>query len=653
MLLFFAREAFPETARSPFTMDAVVVTAEKSDFRTGDVDTEQTPAFFSVIKREQFEGKMEDLSQVIEKESGIQIRQSGGLGSFSTVSLRGSSGEQVIVCIDGIPLNDAAGGGVNLGNISLSDVESVEIYRGTIPVHFGKSSVGGLVNIKTLRTKDGFRASAGAGYGSFNTQSFNAFLSHKPGQWDYLISADDLSSDNDFDMLNDKGTEWNTADDRWEKRHNAGFDQTNILGKLGCDFTDSVRADFQYQRFSKDQHLPNWINRPQADTALETARQIAGLKLTANNITSYHLDTAARLSYSRVKEIYDDRNGYLGLSGNEYNEYVTERYDAGFFLERLTASNAFNFTLDLWHETYDFKNLLGEDAPDEKSRRSYAAGVQNTFMLFQEKLMITPGCRYTVIRDQSDADDISRDEDYFSPQIGIKYGPLDWLTFKSNAAKYIREPSFFELFGDRGFFYGNEELKAEKGLNIDIGFEIVYQGKSSESGIQRISLNADYFSSDTDDLITRVYSHGYGKAVNISSARIRGIEAGLRLDFLKYFRLTANATWQDPENQTEKKDLKGKNLPGRFETAYAAKIEWKYSGFGIYAEYIAESNMYYDAANLLKAENKAEISAGLSWLYKSVLLTLEAKNIGDDLYEDFNGYPLPGRSYFFSIKFNY
>ena len=173
---------FAQTDSKPVTLDAVVVTAEKSDsdFQTGDVDTEQTPAFFSVIKREQFEGKMENLSEIIEKEAGVQIRQSGGLGSFSTVSLRGSSSEQVVIYMDGVPLNEASGGGVNLANISLSDIASVEIYRGITPVNFGKASVGGVINIKTLRAEKGLHASGGAGYGSFNARSLGAFINHKP-----------------------------------------------------------------------------------------------------------------------------------------------------------------------------------------------------------------------------------------------------------------------------------------------------------------------------------------------------------------------------------------------------------------------------------------------------------------------------------------
>ena len=101
-----------ETTREPATLDTVVVTAAKIEdtYQTGDVDTEQTPAFITVIEREQFEGKMEDIAEVMEKEAGIQVRQSGGLGSFSSVSLRGSTSEQVMVFLDGVLLNDASGG---------------------------------------------------------------------------------------------------------------------------------------------------------------------------------------------------------------------------------------------------------------------------------------------------------------------------------------------------------------------------------------------------------------------------------------------------------------------------------------------------------------------------------------------------------------
>ncbi len=142
----------------------------------------------------------------------------------------------------------------------------------------------------------------------------------------------------------------------------------------------------------------------------------------------------------------------MGLSGNEYNKYFTTSYDLNLFLELLTQFNMLSLTIDTQHESYDFKNLLGEDDSDEKSRISFLTGLQDTVLLFNERLIITPGIRYTLIKDKAEDNDLSRDESYFAPQIGVKYRPLNWLDLKTNLARYVREPSFFELFGDRGDF---------------------------------------------------------------------------------------------------------------------------------------------------------------------------------------------------------
>lgn len=667
LLFLTACIIFSDTGKSfaqnePFILDALVVTAEKADteFRTGDVDMNQTSVHVSVIGREQFEGKTENLSEVIEKEAGVQVRQSGGLGSFSTVSLRGASSEQVMIFMDGILLNDASGGGADLSNISLSDVEAIEIYRGITPVNFGKASVGGAVNIRTRRSAQGMNANVSAGYGSFGMNKFSGFLNRKPGKWDCLISADYLSSDNDFPFINDNGTKWNKADDRTEDRNNARFDQKNILAKIGYDFSDDVRLDFSDQWFAKDQGLPGWNNSDQVNTSFDTIRNIAALNLIADNAGPYRLNMSARLNYSRQEETYDDRGGHVGL-GEQHSKYITGHYDAAFFLERLTEDNMLSFISELRHETYDPRDLLREQNPKESRRNAFSIGLQNSFILLEGRLILTPALRYTFTRDELEAgisiwgvslDEKTRDEDNFSPQIGLKYCPANWLTIKANAAKYAREPSFFELFGDRGFFIGNMELESEKGTNFDMGFEI--SRNSDDERLKRISLRLTGFRTDTDDLITRSYnSRGIGKSVNISSSCIKGIEAELSMEFLKYFRFSANAAWQDTENQSEISAFDGKKLPGRFEKSYLARVESRYGNFKLYAEYTAEKNLYYDTANLLEAEDKEEVNAGISWLFRSALISFEAENIGNNQYEDFNGYPLPGSSYCLTLKYDF
>lgn len=666
VLLFFA--AFPpgsrgETDQDTVVMDAVVVTAQKRERsqETGDVNLEATPSFYSLITREEFEGKMESLAEVIEKEAGVQVRQSGGPGSFSTVSLRGSTSDQVLVFLDGILLNDASGGGVDLSTISLSDVDSIEIYRGVTPAAFGKSSIGGVVNIRTLRCRNGIHGNVSAGYGSFDTWKTSGLVNHKPGKWDYLVSADYLKSENDFKFLNDKGTDWNPDDDRMEKRHNAQFHESNVLGKMGYDLTEKTRVEFMDHWFSKKQGLPTWNNSELAKTSFETDRNIATLKLTANDVGPYHFNTSTFLDYARKVEEYDDSEGQVGL-GKQLNRYTTDRFGGHGIIDWHSGWNTLSLMLDAQRETYAPEDLLNPDNHiNESSRDSFSVGLQDTLYLFQEKVIVTPAVRYTRIHDErKSAVDMwgrgqkgtTEDEGFWNPQLGVKYRVLETLTLKTNIGRYVREPSFFELFGDRGFHTANPDLKAEEGTNFDVGFESRWVGPNE--WLKNVTLSAAYFHNTVDDLITRVYdARGIGRSVNISSSLIQGVETSVKIDLLKHFRLIGNATWQDPVQENEIEVFDGKILPGRFQESYLGRLEAFYGPVKVYGEYVTEKGLFYDTANLLKAEDKREINLGASFLFRSFTVSLEARNVGDEQFEDFNGYPMPGRSGYLTVQYKF
>jgi iron complex outermembrane receptor protein len=652
-----------ETDRETASMDAVVVTAERPQRsrETGDVNLESTPSFYSLITRDEFEGKIESLAEVIEKEAGVQVRRAGGLGSFSTVSLRGSTSDQVLVFLDGILLNDASGGGVDLSTISLSDIDSIEIYKGVTPASFGRSSLGGVVNIRTLRSRKGIRGSVGAGYGSFDTWKLSGFVNHKPGRWDYLASADYLESENDFKFLNDKGTSWNPADDRMERRHNAQFHENNFLGKMGRDLTEKSRVEFMDQWFSKKQGLPAWNNSEFAKTSFETDRNIATVKLTANDIGPYHFNTSTFLDYAHKVEEYDDSEGQIGL-GRQLNRYTTDRFGGHGIVDWHSEWNTLSLMLDIQTETYSPEDLLNPDNRiPESTRDSFSIGVQDNLYFFRERLIVTPAVRYTRIHDERNSaidmwgrslEGSTKDETSWSPQLGLKYLVFEGLTLKTNIGRYVREPSFFELFGDRGFFTGNADLKSEKGTNFDVGFEGHWAGP--DKWLKNLTWSAAWFHNTVNDLISRVYdARGVGKSVNISSSEISGVETSLKVDLLEHFRFIGNATWQNPVQQNEIEAFDGNILPGRFQESYLARLEGFYGPAKVYGEYITESGLFYDAANLLKAGDKREINLGASFLFRSFTVTLEARNVGDERYEDFNGYPMPGRSGRLTVQYKF
>ena len=85
-------------AQAEVSLGTIIINADAQD----DVNA-QSPSFSSIVKKDA-SSATDDVSSMIEKETSVQVKQSGGLGSFSSMSLRGASSNQVMIFLDGIPL---------------------------------------------------------------------------------------------------------------------------------------------------------------------------------------------------------------------------------------------------------------------------------------------------------------------------------------------------------------------------------------------------------------------------------------------------------------------------------------------------------------------------------------------------------------------
>ncbi|MEO0326028.1 MAG: TonB-dependent receptor plug domain-containing protein, partial [Myxococcota bacterium] len=88
-----------------------------------------------------------DLGDILSREQGVALQRAGGLGSGSRFTLNGLTDEQVRFFIDGVPLRLYGFDGV--ANYPVGPIESVEIFRGVLPVRLGADALGGAVNLRT------------------------------------------------------------------------------------------------------------------------------------------------------------------------------------------------------------------------------------------------------------------------------------------------------------------------------------------------------------------------------------------------------------------------------------------------------------------------------------------------------------------------
>jgi outer membrane cobalamin receptor len=88
------------------------------------------------------------LSTALRSVPGITVQQNGGPGTVTSLFTRGGESDFTLVMIDGVRAN-AFGGGLDLSQVPLDDVERVEVVRGPQSAVYGSDAIGGVVQVIT------------------------------------------------------------------------------------------------------------------------------------------------------------------------------------------------------------------------------------------------------------------------------------------------------------------------------------------------------------------------------------------------------------------------------------------------------------------------------------------------------------------------
>ncbi len=185
LLLIVGFIASPGRAQEPptFELPEVVVPGKRPQAITS------TPASVTVISRADLDRlAVRTVADALRLVPELTVRPMGGLGSLALPSLRGSTPAQVLVLLDGVPLNNVALGQADLSTISTDGVERIEVLRGPFAALYGSGALGGVINIVTARPRRGeVLVSGGSLEGSVHAEL------GEPGEattWQIALSAD-------------------------------------------------------------------------------------------------------------------------------------------------------------------------------------------------------------------------------------------------------------------------------------------------------------------------------------------------------------------------------------------------------------------------------------------------------------------------------
>lgn len=226
------------------TIDQVIVTG-KSAIQ----EVRETP--FNVVAldaKSQYNSTL-NLGNLLDRASGVKVRESGGVGSDMNITLNGFTGRNIRVFMDGVPMQ-GMGSAFQLNNIPVNIAERIEVYKGVVPIEFGADALGGVINIVTNRSQN-TTLDASYSHGSFNTHRSNLSLNHtfKSGV-SLQVNAFQNYSDNNYkvktvyrefspidpDEAEDSpwqnGSTW-SADSGWFRRFHDTYRNETIMARAG------------------------------------------------------------------------------------------------------------------------------------------------------------------------------------------------------------------------------------------------------------------------------------------------------------------------------------------------------------------------------------------------------------------------------------
>lgn len=621
------------------------------------VEEKQEPSFDSttqaqVIRPDQMPGAATSLPKLLERVAGVQIKRYGDLDDFAQVSIRGSTTDQVLIYLDGVLLNTARGGSLDLSLIPLDQVEKIEVYRGGSPGKIVDSTPGGVVYIHTKakpeKTENILRNAVGSYYTyRGHVQRSEAFDLPEGRNFFYHASFNHFRSRGDFSFLDDRGTRANQADDRIVNRQNNDFqtyDGTFIFG-AGKKNLPSWKI---YENFYfKDEGIPGLGTLTSLNARLKTLRHLIHASLKSPQGAWEKTNWEGDLFLDAQKSFFQDPLGEIGV-GTQDNEDTTVRFGPEFHRSWFLKNQVISGFAAHRGEFFSPVDKLAVTPNGPLSQRHMASlGAEDEISLLDEKFLLDPSARLQIFVNKLSGGSQITDAQV-SSKLGVKFRPFAFLTLKTNLFRGFRQPTFGELFGDRGTLVGNPALAPEESLNFDIGAALQWK---EISFFNDLFFEAVFFRHSAQNLIQFLQTSQFtAKAQNLDTALVQGSELSFAARAWEHFQLKSHYVYQAAKDDSNISPTRGRFLPGRPKHQLFLETEYVHRILRPFAELNFIGANFLDSQNLLKVNHRTLVALGLDVdCSRSVKLSFLMKNLLNQRIGDIAGFPLPGRSYWGEI----
>lgn len=514
------------------------------------------------------------LAELMNRSAGVRIRQTGGLGSNSDVSLSGFQGKSIRYFKDGIPM-DYLGESFSISALPVNMLERIEIYKGVLPTHLGADALGGAVNMVTTHQAAN-QTNLSYELGSFNTHRIhvNSYYSNTKNRYFLGVDAYYNYSDNDYEalvMVTDPETRNQTAR-RLPLFHNSysGKFAQVFGGVKNRAWADEFKVELSYFDMDRDIQHPTLMNESYGAMTASQNTFIPAVRykkavgnfsfdqfLVYNNLEDRRADSLRNGAYDwygtfipRVNTIGESRAQSLSTINTTV---FTSRSNVNYRLgdQHSMELNAVYTSSDREGHDPIGPRINGTDIdvltlPSTYSKLAASLGIKSTFLNQRlEHQLIGKYFRYDASgyetyhgRGVDSTDFKSTRGDYYGIADAARYKLSERGILRFSAEYAYRLPDFDELFGNAIFIVQNFQLKPEKSLNLNLGYRYEDHGK--------YSIEANSFYRITNDMMLLVpIISPYARYENQQDVRGFGIELDGTVSLMKSLQLSANASWQE------------------------------------------------------------------------------------------------------------
>lgn len=578
------------------------------------------------------------VADVLVTTPGVTLSRNGGLGTTTSVRIRGAEGDQTVVLIDGVKLNDpsSTSGGYNFANLITSDVARIEVLRGPQSTLWGSQAIGGVVNIVTPEPNGPLSAHARTEAGSRNTGLVKLSAEAGGDVLSWRVGAGYLTTDG-----------VSAFDEKLGGREKDGYRNTGLNARGIVHITQNIEADLR-ATWSKGRVDFDGFPAPAfafADTAeygkTEELASYAGLRIAA---LDGRLRNRVGFAYTDTDRENVDPAAAVPLTFDASGSNKRWEYQGTYAFSERT-----NLTLGLESETSELSTASPSSFNPNPTPLAREIDLDSAYAQLQfapvEAVSFSVGTRY---------DDHETFGSHTTNHASVAWSVMPATVVRASYGEGFKAPTLYQLFSE----YGNTALEAESAHGWDAGIE---QKLLDDA----VALSAIYFSRDTNNMIDFVSCFGVSTAAcaaqpngyynNIQKASADGVELGASVGLGSQVRISANYTTMDVRNDVRGSANFERQLPRRPRESLNGSVTWA-STFGLTTTVAIQraGRSFDNVANSFVLDGYTLVDLRAAYDVSEWLQVYgRVENLLDEEYQTTRRYGSLGRGVFAGVRWNF